>query len=267
MSNFPESEHSHDLNELQEQLADTEWKLIEANINFVSSIPEWATDPVNHERIFLVLTSLPSTFFEQQKLQSLLLRALGSLPPGLLNKYLAYLSGANPSEQQITINLLSSLDRKYANDLDAFLKVELSKMHHDGYKGNLLDGHSLEAIESQGKSLPDPAISKSKPIKGSSGVERSEYYKHRFKAQCSEAFQKFVITSAYHFEAFMQALAVEKGLEGAWDDEFPSIGQRFQRFTSGKISMDLSEHLHSIFTDACNKASFEIFKDCQQQQD
>jgi hypothetical protein len=266
MSIRQDNEHFATPEELREQLADTEQKLIDNNIYFASNIPEWVQDSANHEKIFLVLTSLPSAFVEEQALQDLLATALTSLPSELLEKYLAHMSGATPSEQKAVINLLRSLDGKYANELESFLKVELSKMHSDGYKGNLLDGHSLDAIKGEVKPQSEQTFSKAKPIQEPTGNERLEHLKQRFDAQSSEAYQKFVLTSAYHFETFMQALAAEKGLEGAWVDEFPSIAKGFQRFRSGTRSQELSESLHSIFVDACTKGSFEIFRYCQTQQ-
>lgn len=61
----------------------------------------------------------------------------------------------------------------------------------------------------------------------------------------------------------MQAIAHEKGLDGLWSDEFPALGEEYVRIRSGKIPKALAESLYTIFTDACNKASFEIFKACQ----
>jgi len=61
----------------------------------------------------------------------------------------------------------------------------------------------------------------------------------------------------------MQAIANDKGLVGLWSDEFPALGEEYARITSGKISKALGESFYTIFTDACNKASIEIFKACQ----
>jgi len=85
----------------------------------------------------------------------------------------------------------------------------------------------------------------------------------RFNAQTSEGFKEFLKTAKCHFEAFMQALAADKKLDGLWRDEFPSLGEQFKRLESGTIPKGLSELLYSTFTDACNKASFQIFKACQ----
>jgi hypothetical protein len=61
----------------------------------------------------------------------------------------------------------------------------------------------------------------------------------------------------------MQALAADKKLDGLWRDEFPTLSEGYKRLVSGTIPQGLSESLYSTFTDACNKASFLIFKACQ----
>jgi hypothetical protein len=85
----------------------------------------------------------------------------------------------------------------------------------------------------------------------------------RLNTQTSEGFQEFLKTAKCHFETFMQALAADKKLEGLWRDEFPSLSEEYKCLESGTISKGLSESLYSTFTDACNKASFQIFKACQ----
>jgi hypothetical protein len=229
----------------------------------VKNIPEWVLDPVNHKQILQVLASLPSVFFTQRDLQELLSASISSLPPELLDRYLSCLSGASEDEEKSIAATLSALDKKYANNLDKFLKIELSKIGPDGYKGSLLGGHDFNDIQH----LNGPPISRESsrvdPSQMTAGEQCLESLKQRYKAHSSESLERFVKTTAYHFEAFMQAIAHDKGLDGLWSDEFPTLGEEYARIRSGKIPKALAESFYSIFTDACNKASFEIFKACQ----
>ena len=136
-------------------------------------------------------------------------------------------------------------------------------MGPDGYKGSLLDGHNLEDIQHQDE--PSMALKSSRvdPSQMSVGDQSLESLKQRYKSHSAETFERFVKTTAFHFEAFMQAIANDKGLDGLWSDEFPTLGEEYARIRSGKISKALTESFCAIFTDACTKASFEIFKACQ----
>lgn len=134
---------------LKDKLSENERRLLEAQIEFVKNIPEWVLNPANHEQILQVLGSLPSAFFTQKDLQELLSDSMGSLPPELLNRYLTSLSGASEDEEKSIAATLNALDKKYADNLDEFLKIELSKIGPDGYKGGLLDGHNLDEIQHQ----------------------------------------------------------------------------------------------------------------------
>ena len=131
---------------LKDKLAENERRLLEVQIEFVKNIPEWVLDPVNHKQILQVLASLPPAFFTQRDLQELLSASIGSLPPELFNRYLSCLSGASEDEGKSMAATLSALDKKHANNLDEFLKIELTKTGPDGYKGSLLDGHGLDDI-------------------------------------------------------------------------------------------------------------------------
>jgi hypothetical protein len=249
--------------ELKERLLKTERRLIEVQIEFVKNIPEWVADPDNHKQILQALSSLPSVFFTQKDLQELLSAAVGSLPPALLNRYLSCLSGASTGEEMSIADTLSALEKKYANNLDEFLRLELSKMGPNGYKGGLLDGHKLDDAQHQDEPpmpLESNRVDRSQISGGGQGLE---LLKQRYKSHSTETFERLITTSAYHFEAFMQAIANDKGLDGLWSDQFPAIGEEYARIRSGKISRVLSDTLYAIFTDACTKASFEIFKACQ----
>lgn len=258
-----DADESHYDKELRDRLSENERKLLEVQSKFVRNIPEWVSNPANHEQILQVLASLPTDFFVQTGLKKLLSAAIDSLPPDLMNRYLSSLSGANADEQKSIESTLNALDRKYANNLDEFLKIELSKMGPDGYKGSLLDGHNLEDLQHQDQSSMSRESSRVHPSKMSAGAQSLESLKRRYKSHSTETFERFIKTTAYHFEAFMQAIAKDKGFDGLWSDEFPTIGEEYARIRSGKISKALAESFYSIFTDACNKASFEIFKACQ----
>jgi hypothetical protein len=248
---------------LKDKLAENERRLLELQIEFVKNIPEWVLDPVNHKQILQVLASLPSAFFTQRDLQELLSASIDSLPPELLNRYLSSLSGASEDEEKSIAAALSALDNKYANNLDEFFKIELTKTGPDGYEGGLLDGHGPDDIQH----LNGPSISRESsrvyPSQMTEGDQSLESLKQRHKAHSSETFERFVKTTAYQFEAFMQAIAHEKGLDGLWSDEFPTLGEEYARIRSGKIPKALADSFCTIFTNACNKASFEIFKACQ----
>jgi len=95
------------------------------------------------------------------------------------------------------------------------------------------------------------------------GEQSLQSLKQRYNAHSSDTFERFVKTTAYHFEAFKQAITHEMGLDGVWSDEFLTLGEEYARIRSGKIPKALAESLYTIFTDACSKASFEIFKACQ----
>lgn len=248
---------------LKDKLAENERRILDVQIEFVKNIPEWVLDPANHKQILQVLASLPSVFFTQKDLQESLLASIGSLPPKLLNRYLSCLSGATEDEEKGIAATLSALDKKYANNLDEFIKIELSKIGPDGYKGSLLDGHDLDDIQHQNGPSSTGESSRVDPSQMTAGEQSPESLKQRYKAHSSETFERFINTTAYHFEAFMQAIAREKGLDGLWSDEFPTLGEQYARMRSGKIPKALAESFYTIFTDACNKASFEIFKACQ----
>lgn len=263
MSIYHDTDESQHDKELRDRLSENEKKLLEVQIEFVKSIPEWVLDPANHNQILQVLSSLPSAFFIQTGLQKLLTAAVGSLPPDLLNRYLTSLSGASAEEDLSIAATLSTLDKKYANNLDQFLKVELSKLGPNGYKGSLHDGHDLDDLQHHDK--PPTALGSSRvdSSKKSAGDQSLKNLKQMYKSHSSETFERFVKTTAFHFEAFMQAIANEKSLEGLWSDEFPTLGGEYARIRSGKIPKALAESLYTIFNDACSKASFEIFKACQ----
>lgn len=255
-------EIQHD-KELKDRLSENERRLLDAQIVFVRNIPEWVLNPVNHKQILQVLSSLSSAFFMQTDLQKLLSAAVGSLPPDLLNRYLSCLSGASADEEKSIGATLSALDNKYENNLDEFLKIELSKMGPDGYKVSLLDGHNFHDIQYQDEPSMTLESSTVDQSQMSAGDQSLESLKERYKSHSTETFERFVKTSAHHFEAFMQAIANDKGLDGLWSDEFPTLGEEYARFRSGKISKALAERFYAIFSDACTKASFEIFKACQ----
>jgi hypothetical protein len=260
---------NHDTDESQfersltDKLSENERRLLEAQIEFVKNIPEWVLNPANHKQILQVLGSLPSAFFTQKDLLELLSASMRSLPPELLNRYMSCLSGASEEEEKSIAATLNALDKKYANNLDEFLKIELSKIGPDGYKGSLLVGHILDDIQHQNGPSSSQESSRVDPSQMTAGEQSLESLKQRYNAHSSETFERFVKTTAYHFEAFMQAIAHEKGLDGLWSDEFPTLGEEFVRIRSGKISKVLAESFYTIFTDACNKASFELFKACQ----
>jgi hypothetical protein len=263
MSIYQNTDESQHEKALKDRLSDNERTLIEVQIEFVKSIPQWVLDPANHKQILQVLTSLHSAFFIQKDLQELLSAAVGALPLDLLNRYLSCLSGASADEEKSIAATLTALDKKYANNLDQFLKIELSKIGPNGYQGSLLDGHKLDDSEDQDEpamSLDSSRVDTSKMSAGGQGLES---LKQRYQSHSSETFERFVRTTAYHYEAAMQAIANEKGLEGLWSDEFPSLGEEYAQIRSGKISKALAESLYTIFTDACSKASFEIFIACQ----
>lgn len=249
--------------ELKDRLSENERRLLEVQIKFVRNIPEWVLNTDNHKQILQVLTSLSSAFFIQTGLQKLLSAAVGSLPPDLLNRYLSCLSGASADEEKSIAATLSALDKKYANNLDEFLKIELSKMGPDGYKGSLLVGHNLDGIQQQDEPSMSLESSRVDPSQMTAGDQCLESLKQRYKSHSTETFERFVKTTAYHFEAFMQAIVNDKGLDGLWSDEFPTLGEEYARIRSGKITKALAESFYTIFTDACTKASFEIFKACQ----
>lgn len=248
---------------LKDKLSENERRLLEAQIEFVKNIPEWVLNPANHEQILQVLGSLPSAFFTQKDLQELLSASMGSLPPELLNRYLTSLSGASEDEEKSIAATLNALDKKYADNLDEFLKIELSKIGPDGYKGGLLDGHNLDEIQHQDGPSISQDSNRADPSQMTAGEQSLQSLKQRYNAHSSDTFERFVKTTAYHFEAFMQAIAHEKGLDGLWSDEFPTLGEEYVRIRSGKVPKALAESLYTIFTDACNKASFEILKACQ----
>jgi mRNA-degrading endonuclease RelE of RelBE toxin-antitoxin system len=248
---------------LKDRLSENERRLLVAQIEFVKNIPEWVLNPANHNQILQVLASLPSVFYTQRDLQELLSASIGSLPPELLNRYLSSLSGASEDEEKSIAATLNALDKKYANNLDEFVKIELSKIGPDGYKGSLLDGHNLDDVQHPNGPSVSRESTRVDPSQMTAGDNSLESLKQRYKAHSSETFERFVKTTAYHFEAFMQAIFHEKGLDGLWSDEFPTLGEEYARIRSGKIPKALAESLYTIFTDACNKASFEIFKACQ----
>lgn len=263
MSINQDADKSRHDKEPKERLSENERRLVEAEIEFVRNIPEWVINPANHKQILQVLSSLPSVFFTQKDLQELLSAAVDSLPPSLLNRYLSCLSGASADEETSIATTLSAIDKKYVNNLDEFLRVELSKMGSDGYRGGLLDGHNLDDAQHQDEpsmQLESNRVDRSQISEGDQGLES---LKQRYRSHSAETFERLVMTSAYHFEVFMQAIANDKGLDGLWSDQFPALGEEYARIRSGKISRALSESLYAIFTDACTKASFEIFKACQ----
>jgi len=263
MSINHDSDESQDERSLKDKLSENERRLLDAQIEFVKNIPDWVINPANHEQILQVLGSLPSAFFTQKDLQELLSASMGSLPPELLNRYLSCLSAASEDEEKSIAATLNALDKKYANNLDAFLKIELSKIRPDGYKGSLLDGHILDDIQHQNGSSVSQESNRVYPSQMTAGEQSLQSLKQRYNAHSSDTFERFVKTTAYHFEAFMQAIAHEKGLEGLWSDEFHALGEEYARIRSGKIPKALAENLYTIFSDACNKASFEICKACQ----
>lgn len=99
-----------------------------------------------------------------------------------------------------------------------------------------------------------------------SSAEWLEQFKSRLKTQTRDGYREFLKTAQYHFELVMQGLVVERKLEGLWREELPSFSKEYECLETGKIPKELSESLFSTFTDACNKASFYIFKACQDNQ-
>ena len=248
---------------LKDRLADNERRLLEAQITFVKNIPEWVLNPDNHKQILQVLSSLPSVFYEQRDMQELLWASIRYLPPELLIRYLSSLSGASEEEERSIMATINALDKKYANNLDEFIKIELSKIGPDGYRGGLLDGHNLDDVQYPDVPSGSRESTRVDSSKLSAGDKSLESFKQRYMAHSSETFERFITTTAYHFEAFMQAIVHERGLDGLWSDEFPTLGEEYARIRSGKIPKDLAESLYTTFTDACSKASFEIFRACQ----
>jgi hypothetical protein len=164
---------------------------------------------------------------------------------------------------EVNTNMAIKDLKKQFHDYFEFLKIELSKIGPGGYKGSLLDGYDLDDIQHQNGPSSSGESSRVDPSQRNSGEQSQESLKERYKAHSSETFERFIKTTAYHFETFMQAMAHEKGLDGLWSDEFPTLGEEYTRMRSGKIPKALAESFYTIFTDACNKASFEIFKACQ----
>ena len=139
---------------LNDRLSENERRLLDAQIEFVKRIPEWAPNPDNHKQILQVLSSLHSAFYTQRDMQKLLLASIDRLPPELLNRYLSSLSGGSKEEEKSIMATLNTLDKKYANNLDEFAKTELSKIGPDGYRGGLPDGHNLD--DAQYPDVPSP---------------------------------------------------------------------------------------------------------------
>jgi len=260
MSIHQSNDESHSDKTLKDILSENERKMLALQIEFVRNIPEWARNPVNHKQVLQALASLPSAFHEHKDLQKIYLEAINSLPLHLLNKYLTCLSGASADEEKNIATLLSVVDSEYEKDPAGFIKTELTKVGPDGYKGSLQDGHNFDDIEHEkGLALCTEVISSS-PDNMSVGDKYLEFLKQKCKTHHSNTFDKFVRTNNYGFEAFMQSKAIKNGLKGLWRDEYPISAQEYELFLSGEISNNLPEILYAIFTDACDKATFQFFK-------
>ena len=127
--------------QLQVELADNNRKLLEAQIAFVKDVPAFVSDAANYEKIFLVISALPPIFWERKDLAELVGIAMDSLPFELQKKCISHWSCMSAEEQEDVNEEIRLMEEKFASDADEFIRIEMSKVSPDGYKGDFLDGH------------------------------------------------------------------------------------------------------------------------------
>jgi hypothetical protein len=134
--------------QLQVELADNNRKLLEAQIAFVKDVPAFVSDAANYEKIFLVISALPPIFWERKDLAELVGIAMDSLPFELQKKCISHWSCMSAEEQEDVNEEIRLMEEKFASDADEFIRIEMSKVSPDGYKGDFLDGHWLQVNSS-----------------------------------------------------------------------------------------------------------------------
>lgn len=126
--------------ELTSQLIELEIQLLEACRDCLTNIPELSVDPSNHERITSFLSTLPIRFMVREDFKEILAKAIDSLPFEVAAEAIRPL-GATDVDVLAIMNEIGELDKKYNNDPERFLAVEISKFGPAGYAGDLADGH------------------------------------------------------------------------------------------------------------------------------
>ena len=126
--------------ELVSQINELEIHHLETCRHFVTNIPEWSLDPSNHKIIASFLSTLPTRFMAREDFKEILVEAIGSLPFEVAAEAMRPLGAADEDVLAI-MNEIGEIDRKYNQDPESFLAVEISKFGPTGYAGDFADGH------------------------------------------------------------------------------------------------------------------------------